>query len=155
VLASVGFRVVIVDDRAEVAVPKRFPEAERVVLVDFRRLAASGVTVTPSDYAVVLTHGHAADVDVLEQVVPGHPVYVGCIGSRGKAAYARDALRERGLDPMLVDAIHLPIGEKILAVTPAEIAVSIAAEMIRCRAQRRPERPHSHSAAEGQVSRQS
>ena len=69
-----------------------------------------------------------------------------------REASASDLMTEA---TMLVDAIHLPIGEKILAVTPAEIAVSIAAEMIRCRAQRRPERPHSHSAAEGQVSRQS
>lgn len=155
VLASVGFRVIVVDDRADVALPERFPAAERVVLADFTRLAEAGVVVTPRDYAVVLTHGHAADVDVLEQVVPVPPAYVGCIGSRGKAAYAREQLKLRGVDPELVAAIHLPIGEKILAVTPAEIAVSIAAEMIRCRAERRPERPHSSHTAERTVGRPS
>jgi xanthine dehydrogenase accessory factor len=155
VLASVGFRVIVVDDRVDVALSERFPAAERVVLADFARLGEVGVDVTPRDYAVVLTHGHAADIDVLEQVVPVPPAYVGCIGSRGKAVFAREQLRLRGVDPELVDAIHLPIGERILAVTPAEIAVSIAAEMIRCRAERRPERPHSSPAAEGTVGRPS
>ena len=93
----------------------------------------------------MLTHGHAADIDVLEQTVPVHPAYIGCIGSRGKAAFARKTLEERGIPKADAAAIHLPIGEAILAVTPAEIAVSIAAEMIRCRAERRPVVPHAGS----------
>lgn len=75
------------------------------------------------------------------------PAYVGCIGSRGKAAFVRKALKERGVDPTWVDeGIHLPIGDPIPAVTPAKIAISIAAEMIRCRAELRPasERPYQH-----------
>ncbi len=142
VLASVGFRPCVVDDRADICVPERFPKAERVVCCDFAHLADAGIEVKPEDFVVVLTHGHAADIDVLEQTVPVHPAYVGCIGSRGKAAFARKTLVERGIAQADADAIHLPVGEAILAVTPAEIAVSIAAEMIRCRAELRPEVPH-------------
>ncbi|MCC6098345.1 MAG: XdhC/CoxI family protein [Coriobacteriaceae bacterium] len=150
VLASVGFRVVVVDDRPGVAVPEDFPAAEQVTCCDLRDLASGGIKATGRDYVVVTTHGHAWDIDVLEQVAPARPAYVGCIGSRGKAAYARKVLKERGVDPDWVDAIHLPIGEPILAVTPPEIAVSIAAEMIRCRAELRPVRPHSsHSGGRG------
>lgn len=142
VLASVGFRVVVFDDRPEMALPARFPTAERVVCGDFTDIG-SVLKVTRRDYVVVLTHGHAADIDVLEQVSGARPAYVGCIGSRRKAAFARQSLEERGVAAAWADAVHLPIGEDILAVTPAEIAVSIAAQMIRCRAELRPERPHA------------
>lgn len=145
VLASVGFRPVVVDDRKDICVPERFPKAEQVILADFKDLAHAGIEVAPEDFVVVLTHGHAADIDVLEQTVPVHPAYIGCIGSRGKAAFARKTLEERGIPKADAAAIHLPIGEAILAVTPAEIAVSIAAEMIRCRAELRPVVPHAGS----------
>lgn len=125
--------------------PERFPKAEQVILADFKDLAHAGIEVAPEDFVVVLTHGHAADIDVLEQTVPVHPAYIGCIGSRGKAAFARKTLEERGIPKADAAAIHLPIGEAILAVTPAEIAVSIAAEMIRCRAELRPVVPHAGS----------
>lgn len=152
VLASVGFRVVIFDDREDVARPADFPRAEHVILGDFCHIGER-VHVTSRDYVVTTTHGHAWDIDVLEQVAPVRPAYVGCIGSRGKAAFARRTLVERGVDQAWADAIHLPIGERILAATPPEIAVSIAAEMIRCRAELRPERPHAEpSAATGEVS---
>jgi len=141
VLTSVGFRVVVFDDRAEMARPARFPTAERVICGDFEDIG-SHLKVTRRDYVVVLTHGHAADIDVLEQVSGARPAYVGCIGSRRKAAFARQSLEERGVAAAWADAVHLPIGEDILAVTPAEIAVSIAAQMIRCRAELRPQRPH-------------
>ncbi|MGI6229777.1 MAG: XdhC family protein [Tractidigestivibacter sp.] len=144
VLSSVGFRVVVFDDREGIAVPELFPQAERVILGSFQDIGAK-VKVTRRDYVVVLTHGHAGDIDVLEQVAPARPAYVGCIGSKGKAAFARKTLIERGIDEKWVnECIHLPIGEKILAVTPPEIAVSIAAEMIRCRAELRPTKPHQH-----------
>jgi xanthine dehydrogenase accessory factor len=144
VLASVGFRVVVYDDREEFSRPERFPAAERVICGDFLDLS-NKVQVTRRDYAVVLTHGHAADIDVLERLARVRPAYVGCIGSRAKAAFAREELARRGVDKGWLDGIHLPIGERILAVTPAEIAVSIAAEMIRCRAELRPSdaRPHA------------
>ena len=147
VLANVGFRVVVADDRPGVAVPADFPAAERVVCGDLRNLAGMGISVGGADYVVVTTHGHAWDIDVLQQVAAARPAYVGCIGSRGKAAFARKTLRERGVDAAWLDSVHLPIGEDILAVTPAEIAISIAAQMIRCRAELRPpeQRPHADS----------
>lgn len=141
VLASVGFRVVVFDDREGVAVASDFPQAERVLCGDFTRLREQ-VGVTRRDYVVVTTHGHSGDIDVLEQVLPSHPAYVGCIGSRGKAAFVRKTLVDRGIPAEDVERVHLPIGENILAVTPPEIAISIAAQLIRCRAELRPERPH-------------
>lgn len=142
-LAATGWVPVVVDDRPDVAVAQSFPAAREVRLADFGHLPAD-LLPAPGDYAVVLTHGHVADIDVLAQVVPRHPAYVGCIGSRKKAAFARDRLVARGIARADADAVHLPIGEDILAVTPAEITVSITAQMIRCRAQLRPVQPHQH-----------
>ena len=144
VLAYIGFRVVVYDDREGLCTKESFPQAERVVCGDFQHIY-DHVTVTRRDYAVVTTHGHAADIDVLEQLGRELPAYVGCIGSRTKAAFARSELIKRGIDEDWANGLHLPIGEDILAVTPAEIAISIAAQMIRCRAELRPEdaRPHS------------
>ncbi|WP_246824679.1 XdhC family protein [Olsenella sp. HMSC062G07] len=151
VLAGVGFRVTVFDDRAELATTELFPRAERVVCGDFGHVSEL-VHVTRRDYVVVMTHGHVADLEVLRQVAPAQPAYVGCIGSRGKAAFVRRTLVERGVSDAWAQAVHLPVGEDILAVTPDEIAVSIAAEMIRCRAELRPRelRPHAAHARKGE-----
>ena len=79
--------------------------------------------------------GHMADFEVLHRILR-HPLsYIGCIGSRNKAAKTRDLLRQEGFSEEAIASVHLPIGLPILAQTPAEIAISIAGEMIRCRAE--------------------
>ena len=142
VLASVGFRVDVLDDRPGICDPALFPQAEAVTCGAFEDLD-SLVHVSSRDYVVVLTHGHKGDAAVLERVLPHRPAYVGCIGSRKKAGFVRQALADAGIPEELAATVHLPIGEDILAVTPAEIAVSIAAQLIRCRAELRPSRPHA------------
>lgn len=142
VLASVGFRVDVMDDRPGICDPALFPQAEAVTCGAFEDLD-SLVHVSSRDYVVVLTHGHKGDAAVLERVLPHRPAYVGCIGSRKKAGFVRQALADAGIPKELAATVHLPIGEDILAVTPAEIAVSIAAQLIRCRAELRPSRPHA------------
>ena len=67
VLAGVGFRVVVFDDRKGVAVKEDFPAAEAVFCGDFKNISEH-VQVTRRDYTVVTTHGHAFDIDVLEQL---------------------------------------------------------------------------------------
>lgn len=142
VLAPVGFVVEVIDDREGVCDPANFPQARRVTCGSFDDPALYE-RISPRDYVVVLTHGHLGDAAALEGALPRRPAYVGCIGSRRKAGFVRDLLREHGIAPELADSVHLPIGEDILAVTPAEIAVSIAAQIIRCRAELRRRRPHS------------
>ena len=136
--ASIGYRVAVYDDRPEAADPARLPSATSVSCGSFADLAA-GARIGAHDAVVVLTHGHAADETVLLAVLAreARPAYVGCIGSRRKAALARARLEAAGIPAERVASVHLPIGEDILAVTPQEIAVSIAAQLIRCRAGRR------------------
>ena len=131
-LAAIDFDVVVVDDRPEVAAAENFPAASSVILGDFKDISAS-VTLGRRDYVVVMTHGHAADEDVVAQAIEAHPLYLGCMGSRNKRRVLEGVLASRGVSADEVAAVDLPIGLSIGAVTPAEIAVSIAAKMIEVR----------------------
>ncbi len=134
VLSHVGFRCVVMDDRPEFADPRLFPTAEQVILGNLEKID-DFVTITSRDYVCVMTRGHAYDTAVQAQILRRQPCYCGVIGSRKKAAGVRKALREdHGLTDDLLDRITTPIGLEIEAETPAEIAISICAQMIRHRA---------------------
>ena len=132
VLLPLGFPVTVFDSRQELALDDRFPGA-RVVLCDFAAISAQ-VTITERDYAVIMTPAHTMDLTVLRQVLRTPASYVGCIGSRRKTAYVNQSLRDEGFSDADIARIHAPIGLPIGARTPEEIAISIAAEMIRHRA---------------------
>lgn len=136
VLRSVGFRVVVYDDRPEFASAARFPEAETVVCHPYTDIAAA-LELTAEDYAVVMTSGHSHDFEVEEQLLRRPLAYVGVMGSRAKTAYVNRRLREAGIDEDAIQSVHTPIGTAIKAVTPEEIAVSVTGELIYERALRR------------------
>ena len=133
VLLPLGFPVTVIDPRAELAVPERFPGAE-LLRADFEPLPSS-VQLTERDYAVVMTPGHEKDLTVLRQVLRSPASYIGCIGSRKKTAFVNQTLREEGFSEAELARIHAPIGLPIQARTPEEIAISIAAELILHRAE--------------------
>ena len=95
------------------------------------------MTLTPEDYVVIMTNGHEHDFQCEVQVLRRETAYVGVIGSRKKTAYVNQRLREAGIPEEKIAFVHTPIGTAIKAVTPEEIAVSIAGEMICVRATRR------------------
>ncbi|MBQ5566339.1 MAG: xanthine dehydrogenase accessory protein XdhC [Oscillospiraceae bacterium] len=134
VLSYVGFRVTVIDQRAEIARAENFPEAEQVIRGDFSDIFAS-VSIGPEDYAVIMTPGHQGDYEILAQVLTTQATYIGCIGSKLKVARTKERLQQAGFDETAIARLHSPIGLPILAETPEEIAISIAAEMIRHRAQ--------------------
>lgn len=136
VLSTVGFRVVMFDNREALAKRENYPAADEVIFGDFRHIYDK-VTLTPDDYAVIMTPGHQADFEILAQVLKSEASYIGCIGSRGKVAKTRAKLLEAGFNEADLARIHSPIGLPILAETPEEIAISIAAEVIEHRAKRR------------------
>ena len=135
VLASVDFRVVVYDNRPGFATPEHYPQAERVILGDYLDIGAH-LTLTENDYVCIMTPGHQADREVLLQAMRSPATYIGCIGSRHKIASTNAYLMENGIPETELARIHAPIGLDILGQTPAEIAVSIAAEMILHRAKR-------------------
>ena len=136
ILQTVGFRVTVLDDRPELADPSRFPGADAVICGSYDKLS-DYLTVSADDYLVVMTSGHTHDFTVENQLLRGKFAYLGVIGSRGKTAAVNEMLRSAGIPETALTAVHTPIGTPIKAVTPEEIAVSIAGEMIRVRAERR------------------
>ena len=140
--AAGGFEVHVYDDRPELATPANLSAATSVTCGAFDELAARAA-IGPRDSVVVLTHGHAFDEAVLLAVLTRdvQPAYVGCIGSARKAALAREHLIAAGVPQERVDAVAMPIGLAIGAVTPAEIALAITAQLVRRRAERRGEDP--------------
>ncbi len=130
VLAGLGFAVTVCDSRPDVARPERFPAAERVVCAPFERLGEQ-VRITPCDYVVVCTPAHGSDVAVLAQALGARARYVGCLGSAKKTAHVKRVLAERGIAAEELARLHMPVGVPLGDETPAEIAVSIAAEIIR------------------------
>lgn len=132
-LNTVGFRVTVMDCRSEYADRERFPFAEEVICGDYGRIK-DYLTINENDYIVIMTNGHSFDYDVEEQVLRVPTAYVGVIGSRGKTASVNKRLREAGVPEDAIAGVHTPIGTAIKAVTPEEIAVSIAGEMILVRA---------------------
>ncbi len=135
VLANIDFRVTLYDKRPEVAKPERFPMAEAVIHGDYSNIFDK-ITLKPDDYVVIMTPGHESDFALLEQVLRYNTRYVGCIGSRHKIARTQQLLREAGISEERIASVHSPIGLSIGAQTPAELAISIAAELIACRAQK-------------------
>ena len=136
ILKNVDFRVIVMDERPEFATNERFPDAAQVVCGSFGHLS-NLFTFGENDYAVVITSGHIHDYEVEEQILRHELAYIGVIGSRKKTAAVNAKLREAGITEEQLAKVHTPIGLDIGAETPEEIAVSIAAEMIQVRAERR------------------
>lgn len=132
------FEVWVVDEREEFATAERFPSARCVV--DEPLAALPTLPFGPNTYAVVVTHLHRLDEDLLRALATREWRYLGMIGSRAKVAKFLDRLKARGIDEAVLDRITMPIGVNIGALTPAEIAVSVAAELIQVR--RAPEKTH-------------
>ena len=132
-LSKVGFSVTVMDNRPELAKPELFPDAESIICGDFTRIFEY-IQLCNSDYVVIMTNGHSHDLDVQKQILQKPPAYVGVIGSKSKKAFVNQKLREAGFSDEVIQKVHSPIGTEIKAVTPEEIAVSIAGEMIYERA---------------------
>ena len=135
VLSHLGFRCVVLDDREEFSKPELFTGAEEVLCVDFKDLAKA-VQITENDYVAVMTRGHLHDADVERFVLKTSAHYIGVVGSRRKAKLTRETLRGEGFTEEQLDRIITPIGLEIGSETPAEIAISIAAQLIQVRANR-------------------
>lgn len=135
VLAHVGFRCVVMDDREVFVNPKVFPQAERVVVGDMEHIC-DYLDITDRDFVCVMTRGHQFDYYVQRQVMALRPYYIGIMGSRNKIRVVTDRLLADGFSREEIEKCHMPIGMEIAAETPAEIAISIAGELIARRAAR-------------------
>ncbi|MDY7039984.1 MAG: XdhC/CoxI family protein, partial [Chloroflexota bacterium] len=127
--ALLGFRTVVFDDRAEFASKERFPRADELIVGDIPAELAQ-FPANAQTHVVIVTRGHAYDEAALRTVLDSPVAYVGMIGSRRKVRTVFDHLRTTGVSEDALARVRAPIGLDIGAETPAEIAVSIMAEIV-------------------------
>jgi xanthine dehydrogenase accessory factor len=128
---SAGFAIGIVDDREQFANLERFPMA-REVYTSWEE-AFEKIKPNASSYMVIVTRGHRDDMRVLGWAVNTDARYIGMIGSKRKVISVYQALEREGIPSEKFDHVHAPVGLEIGALTPDEIAISIAAELIAVR----------------------
>jgi xanthine dehydrogenase accessory factor len=127
-----GFTVTIVDNRPEFACKEKLPWADKIIAEDYKR-SFDELELSENTYAVILTHRHIHDYEILFHCA-GNPFrYLGMIGSKSKVAKAFQQLRDFGISETVIEQIHSPIGLNIGANTPTEISMSIAAELVAIR----------------------
>ncbi len=130
--ALLDFEVTVVDDRPFFAGKNVHPDADRLICEDFEQ-AFNRITTGPSDYIVIVTRGHRHDRLCLEKALGRDTAYIGMIGSRRRVKAQLESLAAAGYSEERLAAVHSPIGLHIGAVTEAEIALSIMAEITKVR----------------------
>ena len=130
--ALLGFRVSVLDDRPDFATHERFPDAEYLLRADFDD-PFRDAKLHERSHVLLVTRGHKYDYACLVRSlrVDPPPSYIGMIGSRRRVRATFLQLLEEGFDREQLDRIHAPVGLDIGAETPEEIAVSVAAELVK------------------------
>ncbi len=135
VLSHLGFWCMVMDDREEYTDPNLFPGVQETKTVDFTALSDI-LEVKKEDYLVVVTRGHRCDTDAERFALRTPASYIGVVGSKRKTKYVREKLLAEGFTDEELDRVHAPIGIDIGSETPAEIAISIAAQLIQIRSEK-------------------
>ncbi len=132
--AMLGFRVTILDDRPGFATRERFPEADRLLKADFSDPFRE-VVLGSGTHLILVTRGHKYDYEALKDVLQRGVdlAYIGMVGSQRRVRAALEQLVKEGIPATRLASVFAPIGLDIEAETPEEIAISIAAELIRVR----------------------
>lgn len=128
-LAMVDYQVTVVDDRPDFANAVRFPKASQIICQNFDRFMQEGCFADFSAI-IIVTRGHRYDLDCLRVALQQRARYLGMIGSQRRVKSILAMLTEEGVAPEALNQLHAPIGVDIGAQSPAEIAISIVAEMI-------------------------
>ncbi|MCD6532857.1 MAG: XdhC family protein [Deltaproteobacteria bacterium] len=126
------FSVTVIDDRPEFSDPQRFPAADKVTTAPMEEVSK---LYTPGTNAclVLITREHKHDYILLKQLLGTEYAYLGMIGSRRRTSQVKQRLIDEGFNPDEIKRLYSPIGLSIGAQTPAEIAISIMAEIIEVR----------------------
>ncbi|MDZ4719303.1 MAG: XdhC/CoxI family protein [Roseiflexaceae bacterium] len=128
---TLGFRTVVVDARGAFATPERFDHADELIHAWPDEILESRLTI--NSFVVLLTHDPKLDDPALVVALPSPARYVGALGSPKTHAKRVERLRSEGMQDEHLARLHAPIGLKIGATTPEEIAVSIIAEIVAAR----------------------
>lgn len=125
-----GFFVTVLEDRPKFADNARTAGADEVMCLPFSK-GLSRIKGDSDTWFVIVTRGHRYDTECLEAVLNKPCAYVGMMGSRRRTDLVKAQLEQKGFDRTVLNRVHTPIGLKIHAETPEEIAVSVMAEIIQ------------------------
>jgi xanthine dehydrogenase accessory factor len=127
-----GFSVAVLDDRPSFANAERFPGADQIIVGGIEE-SLRAFPLLPDTYVVLVTRGHSYDVEGLRVAIHAPVAYLGMIGSKRRVWAVLKLLHDEGVPIEKLARVHAPIGIDIAAETPGEIAVAIAAELIKVR----------------------
>ena len=129
---TLGYRVLVVDDRPEFSNAERFPYAEQTVVANYDQWA-NELDLNVNSFVIAATRGHRYDDMALESALTTRARYIGLLGSRRKNMMIFQRLLRQGVSTDRLKQVHAPIGLNIGALTPEELAVSIMSEIIMVR----------------------
>jgi xanthine dehydrogenase accessory factor len=132
VAALAGFGVTVIDNRESFANRERFPEVEQVIAGEYEDVYSS-LNINSSSYIIIVTRGHRDDMRVLRWAITTEARYISMIGSRRKVIAVIREFEKEGVSREAFERIYAPMGLEIGAITPEEISISVAAEMIAVR----------------------
>ncbi len=132
VAVMAGFSSTVIDDREAFANSERFPEADEIFSGEYEEVFPK-LTIRETSYVVIVTRGHRDDMRVLRWAVSTPARYIAMIGSKRKVLNVVKELEKEGIPRERMERIFAPMGFDIGAISPEEIAISVAAEMIAVR----------------------
>jgi xanthine dehydrogenase accessory factor len=127
-----GFHSVVIDNRETFANQERFPEAIAVHAEEYEEVFPR-LAINETSYIIIVTRGHRDDMRVLQLAIATEARYIAMIGSKRKVLNVIRELEKLGIAHAAFERIHAPMGLDIGAISPEEIAISVAAEMIAIR----------------------
>ncbi|MCI5126668.1 MAG: XdhC/CoxI family protein [Candidatus Electrothrix sp. AR5] len=131
-LASLGFRIVVFDERDHIGTLQANVWADEKIICPFSEVGQH-ILEGEQSWVVIMTPSHLHDEQVLRQLIASKLHYLGMLASKTKVAQIFNRLRSDGIKEAVLSRVHAPVGLPINSQTPEEIAVSIAAEFIHIR----------------------
>lgn len=130
ILANLDFYIIVIDHREDVITMRNNIYTHKKIICSYDEVG-NYIKGGGMSYVVIVSPQHTGDEAALKSVINKNLKYLGMMGSKRKIKTIRDNLILSGIDPELLSKVHMPIGLVIGAQTPDEIAVSIAAEIIK------------------------
>jgi xanthine dehydrogenase accessory factor len=131
-MSGTSFAVIVIDERAELTREGIFPEGVRVIRGDYREEAGRLDTDNLTSHIVITTYSHETDEAILRIMITKPHRYLGVIGSSRKCLHLRSRMEEWGIGKEVRERVSCPVGDQsIKGKLPAEIAISIASEVLR------------------------
>lgn len=128
-----GFRAIVIDDRAEFANRDYFPHPSTELRAEAFEQAIKSINISSNMSLVIVTRGHKYDEDCLRLLLGSKANYIGMIGSRRRVTVVKEKLLAEGFSLEHLSKMYAPIGLDIAAKTPEEIALTILAEIVLVR----------------------